>query len=156
MMEVKMKRTALQICSLLGLVVTLAVVSVSAQIVGRYKTQIPFDFKVGGKTYQAGDYVVSVRNADSRTTTKILLIKDANGRSLWEKFSLQNGRRSKDQKTTLVFYRSENQNVLAEMISPDFGLAINKSKRESRRAGKPNPKPEIVAITLVRQNKNVE
>lgn len=151
-----MKRKALQICSLLGLVVTLAVVSVSAQTAGIYKAQIPFDFNVGGKTYQAGDYVVSVRNAVPHPTTKIFLIKDANGRNLWEKFSLQNGRRSKDQKTSLVFYRSENQNVLAEMISSDFGLTINKPKRESRRAGKPNPKPEIVAVALIRQDKNVE
>lgn len=153
MMEVKMKRKALQICSLLSLVVTLAVVSVSAQTFTQYKAQIPFDFNIGGKTYQAGDYVVSVRNANTVSTAKVLLIKDANGRTLWEKFPLQNGRRSKDQNTTLVFHRGENQNVLTEMISPDFGLTINKPKRENRLGKKPNSKPEIVAVALIRQDK---
>lgn len=77
-----MKKKALQICSLVGLLAVLAVVSAQAQTDGRYKAQIPFDFSIGGKTYQPGSYLISVRNLDRSPTTKIFSVTDAKNRVL--------------------------------------------------------------------------
>src|SRR5436190_24108489 len=59
-MEEIMKKTALYICSVIGLVMVLMV---SAQ--AQYKVHIPFDFSVGIADLKAGDYVINLTNQSS-------------------------------------------------------------------------------------------
>lgn len=143
-----MKNKALQIYSLLGLLVLLTVTSVEAQTSENYTAKIPFDFSIGGKIFQAGDYVVSVKNTDMSSISKDLLIKDAKGRRLRQMFRLENGRRSNDAMTKLIFYRGENHYVLTEMMSPGFGLTFAKPKGKSHLAKQPNYRPEFVKKTF--------
>lgn len=144
-----MKKKALQICSLLGLVVILAVVSAEAQTITQYKANIPFDFNIGNKIYPAGEYVVGVKDAHSQWT--VLQIGQAQGRrDLRVMPALQSGSRSKGENTQLVFSRSGNRYDLTSLISTDFGLTLNKSKVKRLAAKNPNSKPETVAINLIR------
>ena len=64
-----MKKIAWHICSLIGMMFLLTVVSAQAQTTGRYRAHIPFDFTIGQETFQAGDYVVSLAMPTSSHTT---------------------------------------------------------------------------------------
>ena len=50
-----------------------------AQTAERYRAQIPFDFSIGKKHFEAGSYVVEMRGFDR----KFLFIKDAKGRNCY-------------------------------------------------------------------------
>ena len=54
-----MQKIAWHICSLIGMMFLLTVVSAQAQTTGRYRAHIPFDFTIEKETFQAGDYVIS-------------------------------------------------------------------------------------------------
>lgn len=151
-----MKNKVLQISSWLILALTLAVVSAQAQTYTRYAAQIPFDFSIGSQNYQAGEYVIEMRN---QTSVAQWSLKDNEGRNLKLMTLLMNGERSHGGKTNLLFNRLENQYFLTNMVAPEFGLRISKPKvrRElAKNFNRQNSRPETVAIILTKANKNVE
>ena len=62
----------IQICTLLSLLVVFSIISANAQTVQRYEANIPFDFSVNGKTYEAGKYQLEISNVP---TGKMLSIE---------------------------------------------------------------------------------
>ena len=150
-----MKRKVLQICSLLGLAVILAVVSAEAQTITQYKANIPFDFTIGKKIYNAGDYIINVKSLNQHAAA-VLSVKNAKTRDLREMIVSTNGSRSLVDKTVLIFERYGDQYVMTQMVSPDYGLSAPKSNVKNRIAKKIGKPEESVAIVLVKANDKIE
>ncbi len=70
-----MKKILMQICLAVGLVTGL-IISAQAQMKTQYRAHVPFDFKVGGQSFQAGDYVLGLTNPS--TDNRALTIRDIN------------------------------------------------------------------------------
>src|SRR5437868_5064625 len=69
-----MKKTIIQLSSLVSLVIVL-MVSVQAHTSAKYRAQIPFDFNVGKLKLPAGDYFIEFGNPLS--SERSLTIQDA-------------------------------------------------------------------------------
>jgi hypothetical protein len=134
-----MKKIILKITVCLSLVMIFAAASASAQSFRQYKAQIPFDFSVGAKTYPAGEYVINVEN---KTVSAVWGLQDEKRRNLESRSLLQSGRRAAG--AALLFTRSGEGYFLAEMVAPDFGFKIQRSKSAARLAGR--KKPAAIAL----------
>ena len=143
-MEKIMKKLMLQIGLMVGLLVVLTVVSANAQTALRYKAKISFDFNIGNKNYQAGDYFINVANSN------ILTLEDARGKNLLVKIVSSNETANA---TKMIFKRYENQYFLTKVISPDFGAVTLKSNAEKQLAKKQNSQTETVSINLTKPSK---
>ncbi len=153
-MEVQMKNLIIKISSLFVLAIILSVGSVQAQSSRSYKAHIPFDFKIGKKAFQAGDYKISIKEPFEQGS--ILTVRNAKTYDLGQTTVLRNGSRSQMNKTVLMFDRYDNQYVLTQMISTDFGFFAPKSKAKkliAKKLGKPD---ESVAVVLIKGDKNIE
>lgn len=149
-----MKNLIVKISSLVVLAIILTVVSVQAQTITQYKAHIPFDFTIGKKVYKTGDYVINVRDVYQNVT--ILSVKNAETSDVREMAALANGSRSLVNKTVLMFDRYDNQYVLTQLVSTDFGISAPKSKVKNRIAKKLGQPDESVAILLTKRNENIE
>jgi hypothetical protein len=135
-----MLRKMLQICSMFGLVTVLSVIAVYAQTDVRGKAHIPFDFKIGKKNYQSGEYTLGW------TTQGVLMIQNRqNGKA---RVALMNpGNVSREPNVSkLVFERFNDQYFLAEIITPNGSTKFRKSKLEERLAKERRPLRETVAV----------
>jgi hypothetical protein len=141
-MEKIMKKLMLQIGLMVGLVIVLAVVSANAQTPARYKAEIPFDFNIGQKTFQAGDYFIALSNSN------ILSLEDGQGNNLLTKFVSPN---ETAEATKMIFKRDDNQYFLAKIVSPDFGAVRLKTNGEKQMAKKQNS--QTVSVNLTNPNK---
>ena len=140
-----MKKTALQTCSLVGLVVMIAVVSGNAQ--AQYRTHIPFDFTIGQKIYRAGDYCIDSITPFSSNPS--IAIRDTQGRRSHVMMVTRGEDLSQIKMATLVFNRFETQYYLAEIRTPGFIVRPPKSKSiaKERFAQDRNPQHTIVVLT---------
>ncbi len=68
----------IQICSLLSLIVFFSIVSVQAQTVKQYAAEIPHDFNIGQKSYQAGSYTIKVSKVSLNVVSLSLEDKEKN------------------------------------------------------------------------------
>jgi hypothetical protein len=137
-----MKKTSLYICSLVCLVILTAAVSASAQT--QYRMHIPFDFNIGQLGFAAGDYSVSLLSQAS--DKKLILIRDAKGRSSYTVMPTGTDSNSKIDLTNLVFNRYENQYFLAIISTPNFKAELSKSKLEEKIAKSLKAKREMLAM----------
>ena len=149
-----MKNLIVKISSSVVLAIILTVVSVQAQTITRYKAHIPFDFTIGKKVYKTGDYAINVRNINQNAVT--LSVKNAKTSDLREIAVMANGSRSLVDKTVLMFDRYDNQYVLTQLVSTNFGISVSKSKIKNRIAKKFGQPDASVAILLVKRNENIE
>jgi hypothetical protein len=122
-----------------GLVMVLSVVAAQAQTSVRAKAHIPFDFKIGQKTYQSGEYTLGWSEG---------VLKIQNRRNGKARLILMNpGKTSRDANVSkLVFDRLNDQYFLSEIITPGGGAKFRKSKREERLAKEAKPLTETVAL----------
>ena len=141
-MEKIMKKLILHIGLMVGLAGFLSVVSANAQTQTRYKAEIPFDFNIGNKTYQAGDYFINLANSNTLT------LEDAEGTNLLVKIVSPN---EASDATKMIFNRYENQYFLAKVISPDFGVTMIKTNSEKQMAK--NQNPQTVPVNLAKPGK---
>ena len=99
--------------------------SASAQLVTRIDANIPFDFAIGGETFEAGKYVMRIRK--NNTGAEKLEVRDAKNRVVYEAFMLQNGDSTlKDPE--LIFDRIGGQAVLAKIRLENMGLGVPTDK----------------------------
>lgn len=141
-----MKKKVILIFSFLALIILSAGISVQAQTLGSYHAQIPFDFIVGNKTYEAGLYKIRLETPNNLAT--ILSVAKENGSDLQKSAVLSNGDRSKNKKTSLLFDHIGNQYVLSEIVAPDFSFNAPKSKIKKRLAKNSPKATETVAVGL--------
>jgi hypothetical protein len=138
-----MKKTIMQIGSLVGLVMVL-MVAAQAQIATKYRAHIPFDFSVGKLNLEAGDYVIELTNSSS--STQILTIRNVKSGQAKVVLVTPEANDERLDVSKLVFNRYENQYFLAEMITPTLGAEFARAKTEVKLAKTQRSKQETVAL----------
>lgn len=142
-----MKKATLNICAMVVLILGLAVISASAQSAGHYRTHVPFAFTVGGQTFQAGDYRVSVVNPESDKT--ILSLRSVDGRQGRLITTIPKQVDPRKAVSQLVFNRFEGQYILMEISVGDLGVEISGARAASaiaQRRINTDPRRETVAL----------
>ena len=99
-------------------------VSIQSQSLKDSRARIPFNFAVGNKTFEPGDYAVYVRRLGWAI---ILGIRNDSNRDRKEMLVATNARRSRSGKTILNFERVGDVYILTQLVSTRFGLTAPKS-----------------------------
>ena len=144
-----MKKTVTTIIAAVGLFLTMAVASVSAQTPTGAEVNIPFDFSAGKASLKAGTYVI-IRKSDS-----MLQIRHANEkRTILVNAPLTMGSRDYRAGERLVFNRYGDEYFLTQVwFTADQGKQLLPSNAETsaaRELVKRNLKPERVEIAVRR------
>lgn len=142
----------IRICALLSLVFAFSILSANAQqTVKQYEAKIPFDFNVGQKSYQAGNYVIKISRLAANGL--VLSLEDEKNNQLQMVVVSQTEDVARDS-PQLLFDVQENQRYLTRVITREVGVSIGKSKSEKHNAAKklqPASKPKTVAATAHRE-----
>jgi hypothetical protein len=136
----------IQVFSFLSLVVVFSIVSANAQTVKQYAAEIPFDFSIDQKSYQAGSYVIKVSKFSQSNVA--LSLEDKEHNRLQTVFVRANGDVVQNE-PKLVFTLQDNQRFLTKISMPDMGLSIpaaDDSKRNSKAKGAPKTKAQEIAV----------
>ena len=139
-----MKKIAWHLCSLIGMMFLLTVVSAQAQTTGRFRAHIPFDFTVGQETFQAGDYVISLVMPASDQTTLRLWNKTTGETRVVQ--TMPKNVSGDLEAAKLMFNRYGDQYFLRQMLTPDYGVQFFKSKTEKHLADNRQPQEQLVAL----------
>jgi len=124
--RVKMKTRVTTIITTVGLFLTLAIVSVSAQTSTGAQVNIPFDFSAGNATLRAGTYTIT------RSTGNALKIRSADGKkTVLINAPLTIGSRDFTAGQRLVFNRYGSKYFISQVwLSVDAGRQLLPSKVE--------------------------
>lgn len=137
----------IQICSLLTLVVVFSAVSANAQTVQRYEAEIPFDFNIGSKSYEAGTYTMKLSNAFG---VKVMTLINDQNRILQNFYVLDRGDSAKT--SFLRFNRSDDGLSLAKVFTPEKSFSVvgadSKSKASKKAGGASITNSETVSVRL--------
>lgn len=144
-----MKKTVTTIIAAVGLFLTVAVASVSAQTPTGAEVNVPFDFSAGKASLKAGTYVIT-RKSDS-----MLQIRHANEKkTILVNAPLTIGSRDYRAGERLVFNRYGDEYFLTQVwFTADQGKQLLPSNAETsaaRELVKRNLKPERVEIAVRR------
>ncbi len=148
-MEVIMKKL-IQVCSILSLVVVFSIVSAQAHTVKQYAAEIPYDFNIGQKSYQAGSYVIKISRISSNIVS--LSLEDKEKNNLQTILVRENGNTTKHE-PKLVFTRYDNQRFLTGMSMQEMGLSIVVSKDDKLSAqaeGQPESEKQVIAVASIK------
>ena len=142
----------IQICAVLSLVFAFSIVSAHAQqTVKQYEAKIPFDFNVGQKSYQAGNYVIKISRLASNGI--LLSLEDENNNRLQSVIVSETDTVSKDA-PKLMFDVQDNQRYLTKIYTQEIGVSLGKAKAEKHNDAKkqqPAKKQQTVAVTAHRE-----
>jgi hypothetical protein len=120
----------IQICAVLSLVFAFSIVSAHAQqTVKQYEAKIPFDFNIGQKSYQAGNYVIKIKRLASNGLS--LSLEDEKHNNLQTVIVSETGNLVKGE-PQLLFSRHENQRYLTEVVTAEVGVAVAKPKKAEK------------------------
>lgn len=127
----------IQIGAFLSLVFVFSIVAAKAQTtVKQYEAKIPFDFNIGQKSYQAGNYVIKISRLASNGLS--LSLEDDQRNSLQTILVSETGNLTKGA-PQLVFNRQEDQRYLTGILTKEVGVAIGTPKAEKHQSGKNQP-----------------
>ncbi len=149
-----MKKQAAMAFMLLTLMVTLAVISVTAQTSSQFmRITIPFEFAIRDKTFPRGEYIVKRRDS---ARPEMLLISSVDGRSA--AYVLTNSAQAKTRQSErkLVFHQYGDQYFLSQIWTDggSAGRELPKSGREralDRELAKNTVKRQTVALVAHRR-----
>ena len=119
----------IQIVSFLALVFVMAGTSVNAQSSTKIDASIPYDFMIGDQEFEAGKYVLRVRQVSGGASTAEL--RDSRHRVIYEGFVMENGENGNG-KANLVFDRSGYIAKLTHIRTGSKGFALNESPKSDR------------------------
>ena len=96
----------------------------------KLNANIPFDFTVANKKFQAGEY--SIRRADQMAGDTLVRISSADGQANISRFTIPVIRRDAQSKATLVFHRYGDEYFLFEIwpAGASTGRTLPKSRDE--------------------------
>jgi len=122
----------IQVSLLAGAAIIFSTFSANAQSVTKIDTRIPFDFSLGGRTFQAGDYRLTVVTTLSGQSN--LALRDANGNSL-DRVVINRLGEKKSGEPALVFNRYNNDRFLAKLTigSGEYSLIRSDAEKEALR-----------------------
>lgn len=111
----------IQIVSFLSLALIFGGVSADAQTsVTRVDANIPFDFSIGDKSFEAGKYVLRI--VGTSTETKSIELRDQAGKTLQTVFAMSNGNVAKVPE--LVFDKVGGQRALTKISIENAGYTV--------------------------------
>jgi len=114
----------IQLFSIVMVIAAFSIISANAQTVSRYEANIPFDFSVSGKTYEAGTYILRLAISPAG---KVLSIEDAKSNKLQAVFVMERGEVAKS--SQLTFTKGNNDEwTLAKILTADNGFAVAGAK----------------------------
>jgi hypothetical protein len=148
--EVIMKKKTMIRISTMALAMLFTAVLAQAQGVNSYRAHVPFDFMVGEKSYDAGDYLIRFEQQGSLAT--IFTLSTAQGRELQASAVMKNGRTSRSGTSVLVFDRYGDNYILRQISSPAFGFWAPKVDAATWVTITKNLKkdPQTVSVVLAR------
>ena len=135
----------IQVCSILSLVVVFSIVSAQAYTVKQYAAEIPYDFNIGQKSYQAGSYVIKVLKISPNIVS--LSLEDKEKNNLQTILVRENGNTTK-REPKLVFTSYHNRRFLTGVSMQEMGLAIVVSK-DDKQSAKSQERPESEEKAIV-------
>lgn len=144
-----MNLNKLKSLTFLVLAILFAQISAEAQTKG-YTADIPFDFSIGKKTFDAGEYRIYLNNSIDSAT--VMRVRGKKGLGSLSTVVMKNGDASGNGKTLLVFNRYGDHYAMKQLLSPAFGFSAPKPKGSVKvwLEGKSKPKPDTVSILLKR------
>ena len=134
----------IQILSILSVIVAFSIISANAQTVQRYNAKIPFDFNIGNKSYQAGDYVLKVSLIPAG---RLLVIEDTNRNYLQQVLIVEKGQSAK-KSSELLFSRYDNQWTLSKLLTTDRGFTVPAAKNKKQLAATAGASSDIISVEL--------
>ena len=114
-----MKKTALQISSIMGLTILILMAGISAKAQNKYRANIPFNFTIGQKSYEAGNYVIEANSA-----TNAIVVRDAKASRSHIIMITRRQDYSKVTGATLVFDLYDSQYSLSVIRTPSFAIKL--------------------------------
>ena len=121
-----MKRV-IQICSMLVLAAAFSVVSAQAQTLDRINAKIPFNFNVGDKSYDAGEYIIKTSRLSDSTVQ--VSLADSNGNTL-QNFLVFSAGETAGGKERLVFAVYNDRHYLSKILTNGKGLLLTQVEPE--------------------------
>src|SRR5688500_6389205 len=117
---------------LLSFAFLISVEQANAQIGRKIRAEIPFEFSVGGKTFEAGKYVFAGINNLSGTKTFQLIDEKNNSLTIIITQPFIATLTSKSDKVSLYFRRYDNQYFLSGISDPvnSLSVEVRKSRKE--------------------------
>jgi hypothetical protein len=137
----------IQICSVICIAIAFSIVSANAQTTHKIKAQVPFDFSVGGKHYDAGKYDLKV--SDTRTGAIVQLFDDRN--SILATLLVSGTADQAADGAKLVFSTYEGQLYLTRISTSNGSYRVARSKDgwpNSSRSDRAKRTPQVVALAL--------
>jgi hypothetical protein len=132
----------IQFFSILSLVVVFSIISAQAQTSKQYAAEIPFNFSVGQKSYQAGSYVIKVSKL--RATNSISLSLEDKEKNLLQTILVRENGDVAKAEPKLIFTSHDNQRFLTKMVMQGMGVSIVVSDNDKQNL-KAKGKPEVAA-----------
>ena len=125
-----MKRNTI-IIGLAALVLTIAgAVSAQAQSSTRYRADIPFDFSANGAEMKTGNYTVGPLSSISSEGP--LVIQSRDGKATRILAGSLHGQATRNGEAKLIFVKTGNSYALSEVLTPDYGAKMKKTKTNVR------------------------
>lgn len=127
-----------QLFSLFGLVFILSAVSANAQSEYGSEVLIPFEFSVGGRTYESGKYVIKLSRLQSGSAT--VTVDDLKNDRVQIVLAKRSGDSSVED-VNLVFDIVNGVRTLSRIVTPVGGYALKRNERAREvdaRAGRPS------------------
>lgn len=128
----------IQLCSFLSLVIVFSVVSAQAQTVRQFAADIPFNFNVGEKTFDAGSYIIKVSKYSQNSVA--LTLENKKSKKLQSLIVRGNGDAAKAE-PTLFFTFHDSRRFLTKFSMSGMGLTLPVSN-EARESVKSQNSPE--------------
>ncbi|CAN5571126.1 hypothetical protein BH10ACI2_BH10ACI2_11310 [soil metagenome] len=125
-----MKKTIFNLTAIAIFTLSLAAISANAQSGTKYTVNVPFDFSVGEKWFERGDYLVQTAIPASDSTAFIIAQKDGPKSRIAMGTRLSSN--SMQTMARLSFNRYGDQYFLSRIETPVMSSALMKSKDERR------------------------
>lgn len=138
-----MKKQIIRAIMVFGFVFGLTSV-MQAQVAEQYRANIPFDFSIGKKNFQAGSYVLEVRGFES----KYVVVKDAKGRNLFAGAPSASGDAGFSRKAALDFRQYGGRHVLETVRISSLVLNAPKSPVRERYLVKNAEPGKVTTVAL--------
>lgn len=122
-----MKRV-IQICSMLVLAAVFSAAAAQAQTLDRINAKIPFDFNVGEKSYDAGEYIIKTSRLSDSTVQ--VSLSDGKGNTLQTLLVFSAGEAAGGEER-LVFTVYDGRHYLAKIMTNGKGLLLTQVAPEN-------------------------
>jgi hypothetical protein len=141
-----MQKVIIQGCSLIGLVIILGVVSVSAQMSTQYRAEIPFDFSVGNDNFAAGSYSIGPTSWNSSNGSLLLRNRKTSKSRLLGFIQIAGDGRGQNGK--MYFINVSGRYNLSEIVTPTFVKKVKVVRTDTQLAKSAASPPKAVAVKL--------